>query len=188
MAELGVDFEWDEDSFEQAFAELEQECTLIIRGLSVLAWNQILQRTPQFAGGMAASWSYSLNTPQFYDRSNMVDPSLIGAGLHNGRWEVTNPLRKGHPAAIEIANDDNVGSELPFKLGDTIYIANGVDHGEGPYSADVESGGVRLRAVNLPGAPVQRTMSQIEARWETDMSPQTADMLKQLRIGGSNAY
>lgn len=188
MADFDLDCEWERGTLDAAFAELERECGAVVRGLTVSLWNSVLKKTPQFAGGMAASWSYSIGAPQFYDRSNMIDVDSLAAGQDkNGRWSVVNPLRQGHMDAINIANDDNVGSESPFKLGDTVYLANGVDHGEGPYSFDVESGVVRLRSVNLPGAPLARSLDLITNRYGQDISPRVAERLKALRIGGSSA-
>lgn len=184
MLELTV--EWD--GFEEAFAELEHEVTDIVRGMTVFTWNGILTKTPQFAGGMAASWSYSLNAPQFYDRSDEIDPETIGAReLATGQWRSVNPVRRGHPAAIDIANRANAGADRAFKLGDTVWLANGVDHGQGPYAAKVESGEVKLRSVNQPGAPVKRTLHQIEARFGRDVNNTSAATLKALKLGGFHA-
>lgn len=173
MPEIQADLSWEGASLDAAFAELEAECAQVVRGMTVKMWESILLRTPQYLGRMAASWSYSLNAPQFYDRSQMVD------------WDVARPRSRGNLVAVEVANADNVGSELGFKLGDTVWIANGVDHGEGYYSGDVETGAIRLRAVNLPGAPVSRTIDMIHSRYGEDVSPRAAELLKTLKIGGS---
>lgn len=172
MRDLQVELRWVGKSLDRAFEELEAECEDIIRGLTVKVWNSILVRTPQYLGRMAASWSYSLNAPQFYDRSQMVD--------HDKEF----PVSRGHMEAIHIANDDNVGSDTPFKLGDTVWIANGVDHGEGYYSGDIELNVIKLRSVNLPGAPVSRTLDMIAAKYGEDISPREAGELKTLKIGG----
>jgi len=186
MAHLDVNFGWEPGSLEAAFAVLERECTNIIRGLTVQVWDSILLRTPQYAGGMVASWTYSLNAPQFYDRSDFVDSRALAMGNVN-TFRSVNPRSRGDLAAISIADGINVGREQAFRLGDMVYISNGVDHGEGPYAYDVESGAVRLRAANLPGRPVSLTLDRIGARYGQDISPYTAARLKSLRIGGISA-
>lgn len=173
MRDLVFDTKFDTRSLNKAFKELEAELEQVARGLSVQLWDSILIKTPQYLGRMAASWSYSLNAPQYLDRSFMVD------------WDITEPLQRGHRTAIDIANEDNLGSELSFKLGDTIWIANGVDHGEGEYAGAVESGEVMLRSVNQPGAPVRRSLDMIGSRYGGDINIKVAQRLKTLRIGGN---
>lgn len=176
MAEIEVEFSWDQREMRSAFEKLEREAQNIIRGMSVEFWNSILARTPQFLGRMAASWSYSFDVPQFYDRSNQVDVSFVGD------VGTTQYKRRGDNQAIEIAEADNKGSDAGFKLGQTIWIANGVDHGEGEYSAAIELGQVQLRSVNLPGAPVSRSIDMMERRYGNDVTPAAAERLKKLRI------
>lgn len=172
-----------------AFAELEAECTEVARGLTVRIWNGILSKTPQYEGRMAASWSYSIGAPEYVDRSALVSPDPTGQGdfTHLGYYKHgVDPIYKGHPVAIGVANSTNQGKDKAFKLGDTIYIANGVDHGEGAYSGAVEDGNVILRAENLPGAPVSRTLDWASVYFN-DISPQKAMSLKVLTIGSPDA-
>lgn len=169
-----------------AFAELEAECTNVVRGLTVKLYNGILSKTPQYLGRMAASWSYSLGTPLYVDRSNLVQPpavkgpsGFIDYGEFKGLW-------RGHPQAIAVAGAANAGKDAGFRLGMTVYISNGVNHGEGEYAGAVESGEVILRAVNRPGAPVQRSLDGIGATHQ-NISPLRARGLKALRIGQPDA-
>lgn len=166
-----------------AFAELEAECTEIVRGLTVKLWQGILQQTPQFAGRAVASWTYSLNTPQFVDRSDYIDVDLhVERGHYNLHGEF-NGLRKGNKAAISLANAENLYRDANFKLGDTVYISNGVNHGEGSYAADLENGSIILRAVNRPGAMVSRSLDSIGAMYTNDISRYQGQVLKSYRIG-----
>lgn len=171
---------------DQAFAELEAECEDIVRGLSVRVWNGILSKTPQYLGRMTASWTYTLGAPQYVDRSHMVQPpatkdidGFIDYGEFTGLW-------RGHPLAIAVANANSANRDAGFKLGMTIYISNGVNHGEGPYSQAMEDGEVVLRSVNRPGAPVSRTIDGIGAIY-ANISAQRAVTLKTLRIGQPDA-
>ncbi len=175
----------DWENLDEAFRELEATCEDVIRGMSIELWNGILSKTPQFHGRMAASWSYSLNTPEFYDRSGQVDAESLK--LPSGRYTefgTFKGLYRGHPAAIAVANKGSAGRDRGFKLGDVIWIANGVDHGEGPYSQAIEDGEVFLRAENRPGAPLRRSVDTLVARYAEDVSPRRAYTLSNLVLGG----
>lgn len=174
---LEVTAEWE--NLDEAFAELEAECTAVTRGLTVYLWRGILSRTPQFDGRMVASWSYSLGQPNYADRSSEATIRKEAGP--------TQPFRRGDRPSIDIANRYSSGADLPFRLGDQVFIANGVDHGEGPYSVKVEEGGVRLRPMNLPGAPVRRTLDSVSTNFGLDVSQAYAASLKQLKIGQHSA-
>ena len=168
------------------FAKLEDECADIIRGLSVRTFNSILSRTPQYLGRMTASWTYSLGRPEFVDRSELVKPPSVRGPSGFIDYGEFKGLYRGHPFAISLANAASAGKDRSFKLGMTIYISNGVNHGEGSYSQGVEDGDVILRAQNRPGAPVSRTLDYINAYYQ-DITPAKARTLKSLRIGQPDA-
>lgn len=175
-----ADGDWE--GLDAAFDELEAELVQVVRGMSVELWNGVLAKTPQFHGRMAASWSYSIDTPHYVDRSDELD--FVGPRrVQIGNFEPTTGLYRGHPEAIAVANMANAGRDAGFRLGQTIWLANGVDHGEGPYSQAVEDGTVRLRAVNRPGAPVERSADQLVSRYGEDVSAAQAQRLKLLKIG-----
>lgn len=163
---IAVKAEWT--NLDQAFAALEEDCARIIRGISISMWKSILRYTPQYSGGMAASWSYSIGAPVYADRSDQV--SISGDAMPYI------PHKKGDPEAIEVANRQGV-SRSPFKLGDTIYIANGVEHADA-----VESGDVRLRFVNQPGRPLFRTLALVDARYRFDVRPAAAAQLRRMEF------
>ena len=188
VVELEIEYEFDQQSVEAAFMLLEADLTAAVRGLTVDIWNNVLRRTPQYEGRMAASWTYSLNNPIYVDRSGQVDNSGEVTMTDDGaqyRYSHTGIKRKGDLAAIQISNEANIGHDRSFKLGDTVFISNGVDHGEGPYSQDVEDGVVRLRAVNKPGNAVGRTLDMIHSRFSEDMTPRAASIFSSQTIGFS---
>lgn len=164
---LEVSIRWE--NLDEAFAELEAELTLTVRGMSVVLWNSILQKTPQFFGRLVASWTYSLNVPETVDRSSAtwngqyvpVDEHQSGAS-----WA-------GNLPAIIAANSFNLGKDTAFKLGDVIYFSNGADHGEGAYADLAEKGLIRLRAVNQPGEMVARTMDWASVHYSNISSDQS---------------
>lgn len=172
------DFTVDAFDLDGAFAALEDELSAVAQGITVVAWNYLLQQTPQFFGRMAASWTYSLNSPEYVDRSEQAWTAQIPQ-LDNGPFP---GLWAGHKTAIGIANAANVGRDRQFQLGDTVYFSNGADHGEGPYSGQVENGEVKLRRVNRPGRPAERTLDMVAQRFGV-VSADRAAQLKTLKIG-----
>jgi hypothetical protein len=172
---------------DQAFAELEAECEDVVRGLTVRVFNGTLSKTPQFLGRMTASWNYCLGTPEYSDRSNMVDPlsEKLNSRVYSD-FGTFKGLYRGHPLAIAIANQANKGKDRAFKLGMTVYLTNGVDHGEGGYASGIEDGSIKLRAVNRPGAPASRTLDWAGTYYRT-ITKAKASSLKALSIGQSNA-
>lgn len=173
---LQAELQWD--NLDAAFEQLEADLTNVARGLAVRAWDALLARTPQFYGRMTASWTFSLNSPVFVDRSDAAwaeQTDKIDEGPFAG-------LRQGHPVAIELANFYNAGRDKAFKLGDTVWFANGVDHGEGPYSQDVEDGNINLRAENLPGEPARRAIDWIGLRY-AEITPNQARLLRARTLG-----
>ena len=186
MFELTTSLDLDD-----AFADLERELSEVARGLSVFMWDTVLKQTPQWAGRMAASWTYSLGSPVFVDRSKTMDENATGhPTLHQTAFspvtgeEGFDGRKKGDPEAIGIANFASLGADTAFRLGMDIWFANGVDHGEGAYSGEIESGGVRLRRVNLPGTPVRTSIDLVQARYGGGVEAIDASYLKNLRIGG----
>jgi hypothetical protein len=164
------------EGLDAAFLELEAECASVIRGLTVEAWGRVLNTTPQFYGRAVASWSYSLGSPVFVDRSDDV--------WFGQDWRTEdNRKSRGSTAAIGIANSFNLGKDHAFKLGDTVWFANGVDHGEGPYSQALEDATISLRSVNRPGHMVKRAIDYIQAKYGEDVKPSSAARLKGLTIG-----
>jgi hypothetical protein len=179
MGELRLDLGWK--GLDEAFEALEEECATVIRGISVEMWRFVLGQTPQFYGRMAASWTYSLGQPEFVNRSAEASAFYMATDdLEDG----VVPMHKGSPAAIAIANAASAGREKDFRLGDTIWFANGVDHGEGSYSQALEDGEIHLRAANRPGAPARRAADMAQARYYNQVNPQRVEYLKSLKIGG----
>jgi hypothetical protein len=187
---LELELEWE--GLEEAFSELEQDCTDIVRGMTVWAWNTVLQQTPQWSGAMAVSWSYSLNSPHYEDRTHeAVNDTVEVDGkempLHQGREYSL--LHKGYMPNIEVANAHSAGNDLPFRLGDTVYISNGVQS-EDDYAQAIEDKNysvVNLRSANRPGAMMGRTLDRMQSMWNANgVTPNAAQNLKLLKIGSES--
>jgi hypothetical protein len=188
MRDIPINAEWE--NLDEAFESLVREVTDVVRGVTVEAWNLVLQQTPQFYGRAVASWTYSIGTPAFVDRSAaalMLEAHADTFRTDPDEGDVFMGKRKGDPAAIGIANFASAGHELPYRLGDTIFFGNGVDHGEGSYANDLELPSIYLRPVNQPGRMVRRSFDRLAARYGNGITAQRAEVLKTMRIGGSNA-
>lgn len=181
---LEAEVSWDD--LDGDFAKLEQEVTEIVRGFTVETFLGILAKTPQYYGRLAASWNYSLNQPYYANRTAQVE---AGRGKEQDRVEGPVNLRwRGHPLAVQIAIQACAGKDEAFRLGQTVWIANGADHGEGKYSQDIEEASpTALRAVNQPGRMVGRTLDRAAARYAEQIRPQRAAVLKTMTIRSANA-
>lgn len=169
---IEIDASWD--NLDDAFKGLIDECSEVVRGLTVEIFQHTLQMSPQYFGRYVSSWTYRVGSPEFHtnDAFNYDEES-------QGVVEIK---RKGDPEAIFAAMAYNKGRDKAFKLGDTVYFANGVDHGEGPYAQDIEDGAIKLRMVNLPGRPVTRAIDRAAAWFANDMNPNHAAKYRALRM------
>lgn len=176
-----LEMRFDSGSLEKALQELaEKELAPVVKGLAQEVWSSILVKTPQMFGRLTASWSYSVNTPIVVDRSSMI---ISNEEADKAREEQGPFKYRGHPAAIRIAYSMNQGNASSFKLGDTIYFANGADHGEGPYSQAIEEADPQwLRRFNRPGAMVRRTAQAVQAKYENGFSEDQAERLKRYQL------
>lgn len=166
------------EGLDEAFDALTRECEQVVRGITVEAWNAVLRQTPQYYGRAVASWTYTIGRPVFVDRSGEIVPDEVAED------DDSFPVRsKGDPTAIGVANSFNIGADRVFKLGDTVWFANGVDHGEGPYSVALEVPHIRLRSANRPGQMVSRALDLMQSRYGHGVSAQSAQRLKGLSLG-----
>lgn len=186
MAEFKVPVKFAKDgSLEKALDELEKELEDVVRGMTVQVYDNILRRTPQYYGRMVASWTYSLGYPVFVDHSRLMDP-LDEEGESKTFVRVRS---KGDMEAIRMAKSFVGAVDTYYKLGDTVWISNGVNHGEGDYSGAVESGAIKLRHYNRPGDGVKRTLDMIQTKYgrEAGVSKYMAQRLKGYKLGRENA-
>lgn len=149
----------------EAFEHLEQRCTNVARGVITVLWRGILERTPQFSGGLVESWTYSVGAPRFVDRTTAKDEV------------VESPKWAGYKPNILKAELHNLNADTTFKLGDKVYLANGAT-----YASDVNAGEVPLRAVNAPFA-VERAMDVVMLRYGLGINPRQAAQLVKQRVG-----
>lgn len=174
---MELEFTWE--GLDEAIDRLVQEqIEPVLRGLSVELWNDNLERTPQFFGRLVASWSYTVGEPLFTDRSDLI--TFVKDAEAPGK---TRARQKGDPEGISIANLNSRGKDLGFRLGQTIWMANGADHGQGAYSTEIEeTDPSNLREVNRPGHALAYAVAAIEAKYGQEITGSQALKLKNLHI------
>lgn len=110
------------------------------------ALENAVEHSPQYSGQFAASWNLSIGTPDFstyQPTSQTVDGVVI-------------PYQEGSKPAISAALSRNRGALLGFKLGQTAFLSNSVEHDE-PYSYLIETNQIQFRDENVSGG---RTLSR----------------------------
>lgn len=182
---LDLQMRWG--NFDEAFEELEQALTNVARGVTVSAWKSILNRTPQWSGALAASWTYSIGVPQIVDRSHLVTQPTASDPLDNEEegWVHWEGLQyAGASPAIQLAKDASLGADAGFKLGDVVYISNGAYSPIlGLYAQAIEREEIPLRGVNMPGRPAYLTLRALDVKYGKGISKAAAGQLRNLRIG-----
>lgn len=167
MVEVSADWE----GLDEAFAALEAELTDVVRGLTVEVFWHTLKMSPQFYGRYASSWTYQIGTPDFHNNTTFATETREGFSVIR---------QKGDSGPIGAALSYSRGRDSAFKLGDTVYISNGVDHGEGPYAAGIEDGSIKLRSVNRPGMPLRRAIDMAGSWYGNEMKPTHVEPLKRV--------
>ncbi len=158
------------ENLDAAFAELEAECTNVIRGMTVDIFKTAVTWSPQSKGVFVSSWQYSLNRPVFWS---------------NPEFANTPPetYMRGNREAIDAAFQANAGDDAPFKLGDIVYISNGAEGLDGEYGVLIEDGTMRLRYENRGGSrPLGRAIDRAGTWYAHTVNPKHAAQLKAIKI------
>jgi hypothetical protein len=159
-------------AIKKAKAELRQEVTDVFKGYVTVAFNMLVDETPQWTGHAAAQWNIGVN------RLDMSTSSLFAAdraeisGIFNSGKKVSGELiskklkYKAHPTAVNEARERNSDKVLQIALDKVIFLSNNaVDTIEGAYAQKLEENpGNYLRRVNRPGHMVMRTVSWFNSR------------------------
>ena len=147
--------------------------TEVGRGLSVFAFNNLLQNTAQFSGDMAANWKYQIGSINYEFQSDVINP-LIRAGKAIS-------FIMGDETAINYAKMENSGKDAAFTLQTPVYISNSAAH-DSFYAWKVEKGTIKFRQGNK-GSPVGKTILKVGASFGGPMSPFNVTILRKLSIG-----
>ena len=130
---------------------VRKDAEAIVEGLAYKMLTHILQNAPQFSGDFAANWNVSVGSPNYTFVVGKVNDRRDAQ--YRGRYEEPDyplaPAKRGDLPAISAALDG--WSKLgDFKLGQTIFLANGAEHDE-PYAMLIEDEKIKFRPENVGG-------------------------------------
>lgn len=146
-------------------AEVKQMAEGVARGLSILVFKGVLQRSAQYSGDFAGNWRYRVGsidhsfTPDIFPVSDNI-PGGVARLMH---LKPSVLRTEGHSQAISYAMSQNTGKAAQYKLGSVAYISNSAEHDE-PYAWLIEGGKIKFREGNS-GAPVARTLDGIRSMY-----------------------
>ena len=150
-------------------AAVNQEVLDIFRGFVVVAYDSVVDKTPQWTGHAAAQWNIGINhvdmsTSSLYAIQNLtVSEGVRDRNRVNGLPQAKS---KGDPAAIAEAKRRQTGNVEQIKLDDIIFISNNVESLLNEAYADKleRNPNSYLREVNEPGHMVARTVEWFNSR------------------------
>ena len=154
--------------------ELNAEVTDIYRGFVAVAYDSVLEETPQWTGHAAAQWNIGIehidmSTSNLYAEENLAVSKHIRAGVpmddDSGDF-LSSAKAAGDPAAIEEAKHRQGSNLEEILLTDVIYISNNVENmlNEAYASKLEENPNNYLREVNEPGHMIARTVEWFNSR------------------------
>lgn len=162
------------DAIKEAKAELRQEVTDVFKGYVTVAFNMLVDETPQWTGYAATQWNIGVNRVDMSISSLFAEDRAEVSNLFSGNFKVSDqklrkpPKEKKHPAAVNEARERNSDKILQIALDKTIFLSNNViDTGKvkEAYAQKMEENiGNYLRRVNRPGHMVMRTEDWFNSR------------------------
>lgn len=133
------------DSFDLAvqkwFSNVEKAAAQAAVGLAKVAFNHILENSPQYSGDFVANWNVGLKPS-----SRFVTFGGSGTRLNAyGHYVPLKPFQRGDSPAIDHAKSRAQWPTLT--LGQSIFLSNSAAHDE-PYALKIEDGTIKFRPVN----------------------------------------
>lgn len=130
---------------------VEKGAELVAMNMAHEALRDVTKFGPQFSGQFVASWNLSVGTP---DTTSYQPESVL-------RGDNVVPYKEGDPDAINVALGRNIGKLKGFKLGQSIFLTNEVEHDE-PYSWMIEENQIAFRPENpSKGRTLHRAASSL---------------------------
>lgn len=139
---------------DKAIAELEAEINSRYASFTRAVAKSLIETSPQWSGNLTANWNYSVGAPD-ESYSQIAAKGAVGAdrlqkAFHSRFGGTTSgPYYAGHEAAVSHAVT-RMNAVKPPTWRDPVYLTNATPDDEGGYLEEtIESGGVKLRPVNL---------------------------------------
>lgn len=118
------------------------------RGLSIVMFRGVVERSAQYSGDFAANWKYSVGQPDLSFEAGLLGEPTPVTGDY-GIAESGSNRFEGSRQAIEKARELNAGRPEQFKLGETAFISNSAKHDE-PYAMKIWKDQIQFREGNQP--------------------------------------
>lgn len=116
----------------------------VAKGLAFKMLKLILYKGPQYTGDFVANWNVSVGVPDYTFHSSNQNEAYRARPQ-----KIVAPAQEGDTRAINKALT-NATSLPTFKLGQTIWLANGAFHDE-PYAVLIEEEKIQFRPENPSG-------------------------------------
>ena len=160
----------------------------VFHGFVTVAYNIVVDETPQWTGHATAQWNIGINhldvsRSHLYLKENLaVSRSVKG----DSSKEFVSSKKKGDPEAVAEAKRRQTGIVEQIKLADMIFISNNVEGLlTGSYAAKLEANpNSYLRSVNDPGHMVFRTIEWFNARMNL-LDPAIRAKIKKVKLSDS---
>ena len=135
----------------QWVSAVRKDAETLAEGLAYKMLTHILQNAPQFSGDFAANWNVSVGSPNYTFVVGKVNERRDAQ--YRGRYEEPDypqaTFKRHDLPAIHAALEG--WSKLgDFKLGQTLFLANGAEHDE-PYAMLIEDEKIKFRPENVGG-------------------------------------
>jgi len=153
-------------------AKLRKEMTDVFKGYVTVAFNMLVDETPQWTGHAAAQWNIGVNMLDMSKSSLFIDDRVGISDIFDDDGPVSETKLskqikcKAHPTAVDEAKKRNSDKVLQIALDKVIFLSNNAeDLFEGSYVEMLEENPNNyLRRVNRPGHMVMRTVGWFNSR------------------------
>ena len=160
------------DAVKVAKAALRKEVTDVFKGYVTVAFNMLVDETPQWTGHAATQWNIGVNKLDMSVSSLFAEDRAAVSSIFNSGEKVSDitllkqPKWKAHSAAVNEARERNSDKVLQVALDKVIFLSNNaIDPIEGGYAELLEENPNNyLRRVNRPGHMIMRTVSWFNSR------------------------
>jgi hypothetical protein len=138
--------------------KLRKRAEAVTGEMAMAVLTKIVNGSPQYTGDYVANWNLSVGAPDFsFDAYVFKTPAEA----------YKDPSQMGDAGAINRALGNAGRGMRQIRLGQSVYLANGAEHGD-PYAWKIEAGAMNFRpmhqGVGIPGL-VKRTPAEVASQF-----------------------
>lgn len=170
-------------------AEIRQEVLDIFKGFVIVAYDSIVDKTPQWTGHATAQWNIGVGHLDMSKNNRFLAENMAVSDAirsKSGLEELAPAKQRGDPAAVAEAKRGQAGKIRQITLDKVIYISNNVEAAlRGSYASKLEENPNNyLRRENDGGHMILKTMEWFNTRLATvDIVAQHS--LRMVKLSGS---